>query len=99
MLAHFNVLQNSKYDKKYSFVGLKLSYMLFQHTDNLSRSLQSSDLSAANGTELAQTVVELIQSFRTEENFATFYKDVETAAKQLGMNTNSAKNILIDQST
>ena len=58
--------------------------MLFQHTDNLSRALQSAELAAVDGTSMAQSVVAFIRSFRTEAQFDIFYDNVRASAKDLG---------------
>jgi len=64
------------------FFGLHLSQRLFAHTDNLSRSLQSANLSAAAGQNLAYLTVQTLESIRSETSFNSFYETVLIKAKE-----------------
>ena len=57
-----------------------LGNLVLQHTDNLSKALQSSDLSAAEGQELASLCVETLTRIRTEECFDLFWLKVQNIA-------------------
>ena len=46
-----------------------LGELLLRHTDNLSKTLQSPEISAADGQVVAAITVKTIQSLRTDENF------------------------------
>lgn len=74
--------------------GLKLSHMLFVQTDNLSKALQSADLSACDGIELANAVVKHLEKERTDEKFTKFFDTVCRDAQELGtlQNTKMPKN-------
>ena len=62
------------------FFGLMLCNLVLQHMDNLSKALQSSDLSAAEGQELASLCVETLTSIRTEECFDLLWLKVQNIA-------------------
>jgi hypothetical protein len=64
------------------FFGLHLSKRLFAHTDNLSKTLQSSSMSAAAGHHLANLMVKTLESIRNEESFDGFYDVVLIKVKQ-----------------
>ena len=49
--------------------GAMLGELLLRHTDNLSKTLQSPGISAADGQVAAAMTVKTIQSLRTDENF------------------------------
>ena len=51
------------------FYGVTLGELILQHTDNLSRTLQKSDISAAQGQEIAGLTVKTLQKIRTDESF------------------------------
>ena len=54
-----------------------LGELLLRHTDNLSKTLQSPGISAADGQVVAGRTVKTIQSLRTDENFVLFWTKVE----------------------
>ena len=51
------------------YFGASLAHLLVRHTDNLSRTLQHEDISAASGQQVAKSVVTTLQSLRTDSNF------------------------------
>ena len=51
-----------------------LGNLVLQHKDNLRKALQSSDLSAAEGQELASLCIETITRIRTQESLHFFGK-------------------------
>lgn len=64
------------------FFGLNLSQKLFAHTDNLSKALQSSGLSATSGQHLARLTVTSLQSMRNDESFKLMYDLIILKAQQ-----------------
>jgi hypothetical protein len=68
------------------FYGLMLGELLLNHTDNLSKALQSARISAAEGQKVAEMTVRTLQSLRSEETFALFWNKVTKAACDLGVN-------------
>ena len=54
------------------FFGVSLGKLLLRHTDNLSKTLQASSISAAEGQKIADMTVRTLQSIRPDENFYSF---------------------------
>ena len=48
------------------FFGLLLGELILRHSDNLSRALQGSRVSAAEGQKIAKMTVKTLQSIRSE---------------------------------
>ena len=63
------------------FFGLHLGNLLLRHSDNLSRTLQSSELSAAGGQEIAKQVVLTLNDMENNEKFKLFWEKVKNDAK------------------
>ena len=59
----------------FDFFGAVLGEMLLRHSDNLSKTLQSKRMSAAEG-QLASMTVKTLQLLRTDENFSLFWTKV-----------------------
>ena len=51
------------------YFGVKVSKLIFQMTDNLSRALQHEHLSASEGQSVAQCTIKTIESMRSEESW------------------------------
>ena len=64
------------------FFGLRLSQRLFAHTDNHSRSLRNSSLSAAAGQNLAYFTLQTLETIRSETSFNSFYDTVLIKTKE-----------------
>eukprot|EP00112_Aurelia_sp_Birch-Aquarium-sp1_P008791 Seg1979.1 transcript_id=Seg1979.1/GoldUCD/mRNA.D3Y31 product="hypothetical protein" protein_id=Seg1979.1/GoldUCD/D3Y31 len=64
------------------FFGLNLGQRLFVHTDNLSKTLQGTKLSAISGKRLALLTKTTLQNIRNTESFNSFYDTVLLKAKQ-----------------
>ena len=64
------------------FFGLNLGQRLFVHTDNLSKTLQGTKLSAISGKRLAILTKTTLQTIRNTESFNLFYDAVLMKAKQ-----------------
>ena len=56
--------------------GIMLGQLLLQHTDNLSKALQLSDISAAEGQVLASMCTDTLQKLRSNEKFDDFWDRV-----------------------
>ena len=63
--------------------GLMLGQLLLRHSDNLSQTLHSPSMSAAEGQYVAAMTVKTLQSLRSEENFAAFWGRVYQTASEL----------------
>ena len=57
--------------------GTMLRERILKHSDNLSRSLQRTDISAAEGQELAALTVSTLQSIRTDAMYELFWEKVQ----------------------
>ena len=58
-----------------------LGKLLYSHTDNLSKTLQSQSMSASSGKRLANLTVEVIEGMRSEEAFNMLYDACVKKAK------------------
>ena len=64
--------------KKFSyFFGVLLGELILQHSDNLSKALQSPKLSASEGQRVAAMTVKTLQSLRSDSNFDLFWRKAE----------------------
>lgn len=54
------------------FLGVLLGELILKHSDNLSKTLQSSKLSASEGQRIATMTVKTLQSLRSDSNFDLF---------------------------
>ena len=64
-------------------IGLKLSEKILRVTDNLSRTLQKTSLSAAKGQTLAKITIETLMSMRTDKAFVLFFETVKRDCDRL----------------
>ena len=55
------------------FYGLCLGHRIFSISDNLSKTIQSEDMSAVSGLHLAELTIETYRGMRTDENAALFF--------------------------
>ena len=67
------------------FFGIYLGEMILRHSDNLSRTLQKKDLSAAEGQRVAGLVKATLQSMRSTDQFDLFWKVLTKKAAQLNI--------------
>lgn len=64
------------------FFGISLGKLLFSHTDNLSRTLQSVKMSALSSKHVADLTRETLQKMRDQDSFDNFYDCTLTKAKR-----------------
>ena len=64
------------------FFGLHLDEQLFSHTDNLSKTLQKTKMSAVSGQRVANLTKQVLQKMRNNECFKSFYDTVVTKSKK-----------------
>ena len=64
------------------FFGLKLAYGILQHTDNLAKALQKSDLSASEGYHMAMSTIKTLEFLKSDENFSSFWNEVKEEAEK-----------------
>ena len=55
------------------FFGLNLGERLFSHTDNLSKTLQKTKMSAVSGRRVANVTKQVLEKMRNNECFKSFY--------------------------
>lgn len=65
-------------------IGLCLAKKVYAITDVLSKSLQSSDMTASKARQLAEEVCEVLSKLRTESEFDKFLLHVNQLADKLG---------------
>lgn len=65
------------------FWGESLGHLILRHSDNLNRTLQHRNLSAAEGQNVAAMAVTTLESLRTEDNFKLFFDRVTSSAAEL----------------
>ena len=65
--------------------GLKLCETVLKITDNLSRALQKSSLSASEGQHIASLTTATLSGLRTDTSFELFFASVETLRAKLGV--------------
>ena len=67
------------------FFGVNLGSLILCHSDNLSRTLQKVDISAAEGQEVVSMSVRTLQSLRSEAEFRLFWTKVSQTAEEIGV--------------
>lgn len=66
----------------YEHIRLFLGELLLRHSDNLSRTLQSSNMSAAAGQHVEMMTVATFQSIRSGDSFVLFWKRITKMAEE-----------------
>ena len=70
--------------KKFEFLfSTILGEMLLRHCDNLSQTLQSKTMSAAEGQKVGKMVIDTLQSIRNDESYELFWEKVLKSADSL----------------
>ena len=67
------------------FFGISLGELVLRHSDNLSRTLQSPRLSAAEGQKIIKMTVQTLESLRKEDKFDLFWTKVVKKSSDLGV--------------
>ena len=73
-------------DKFEYLFGLVLGECVLKHTDNLSKTLQSPSLSAAEGQRIAELTCKTLERIRNDECYGFFGEKVLQLQEQLGVN-------------
>ncbi len=58
------------------YFGICLGYLILKHSDNLSRALQMSDISASEGQEVASMTLKVLKSIRSDDMFKLFWENI-----------------------
>ena len=66
-----------------SFSIILVFTWILYHSDNTSKTLQKSDISASEGQDVAKMTLQTLSSLRSDENFKLFWELVIQAAKEL----------------
>lgn len=64
------------------FFGVSLGEFLLRHSDNLSRALQSPNMSAAEAQQIVSMTVKTLRSLRTEESFTLYWTNTIKSADE-----------------
>ena len=67
------------------FFGVSLGFLLLQHSDNLSRTMQRADMSAAEGQEVVAMTLSTLCALRNEPSFDMFWRRVCDSSSALGV--------------
>ena len=65
------------------FFGVVLGELVLRHNDNLSRTLQSTNISGPQGQKIAATTQKTLQSLRSEESLRLFWTKVVRMGSEL----------------
>nr|XP_034336066.1 zinc finger MYM-type protein 1-like [Crassostrea gigas] len=63
--------------------GVSLGYEILRHTDNLSRTMQKNDLSAAEGQHITELYLTTLSEMRNEDSFDTFWESLNNKLDDL----------------
>ncbi len=58
------------------YFGICLGHLILKHSDNLSRALQKSDISASEGQEVASMTLKVLKSIRSDDMFKLFWEKI-----------------------
>ena len=72
--------------KSFNFFFGLLGELILRHSDNLSRTLQASYISAAEGQKMAAMIVKTLQSMRNGENFKMLWSKTVAEAHKRDVN-------------
>ena len=75
----------------YFFFGINLSYKLCAMTDNLSKSLQLTKMSAISGRKSAYLVIDTLKNMRNDEDFHLCFEMVKKVANSIKLIEKPAK--------
>ena len=65
------------------FFGVSLGLLILRHTDNLSKTMQKADISAAEGRAITVMTVSTLKSLRNDANFDLFWQKITASAEDL----------------
>ena len=68
------------------FFGISIAELVLRHGDNLSATLQSNTISAAEGQHVASLTTSTIAKMRTNESFSHFWEMVQNKAAAIHVN-------------
>ena len=65
------------------FFGIQLGHLILQHSDNLSKALQSDSLYAAASQKIAAMTIATLKNVRNDDSFDLFWQKIEKARRSL----------------
>ena len=65
------------------YLGLKLGSLLLKHSSNLSKTLQKTKLSAAEGQSVASLTVKTLENMQTDDSYHLFWERCNEKAKDV----------------
>ena len=65
------------------FFGVSLGLLILRHTDNLSKTMQKAEMSAAEGQAVTAMTVSTLKSVRNHASFDLFWQRITTSAEDL----------------
>lgn len=71
------------------FFGTSLGLLILRHTDNLSRTMQGTDISAAEGQNLMNMTLATLKSIRNDTSFGLFWQKITASAEELDIEKSS----------
>ena len=69
------------------FFGVELGRKILNMADNLSSSLQASNMSASEGQSIMKMTILTLEGMRSEECFLLFWERTEKKRQELGVDT------------
>jgi len=67
------------------FFGCSLGETILRQTDNLSKALQATEISAAEGQHLANLTIEALNNGRNDEQFEAFWSELQNKKETIGI--------------
>ena len=77
---------------------LLLAERILKHTDNLSKTIQATSMSAVEGCRLSQLCTEVLKNLRTDECFDQFWAYAEKVQENLNISDQDAMR-MVQQTT
>ena len=71
--------------KFYFYFGVSLGLLILRHTDNLSRTMQKAEMSAAEGQEVMHSTLSTLQSIRDGSCLSQFWKRICASSNELNI--------------
>ena len=73
---------NSQMRAFHFYLGLKLVHVVLMHADNLSRTLQSTKMSAAEGQHIARLTLTTLSKIRSDSSYLLFWNKTKLDAEK-----------------
>ena len=77
------------------YFGVKLDFLLLKHSDNLSKTLQKTKLSAAEGQSVASLRAKTSEKTRTDDSFHLSWERCNNEAKDLEISKKKGSDLFV----